>query len=296
MIAKVGSSGSSRLTRFAAATLVALVVTLLFQALFTKAFSARAQESENPLGSNPKVIAEGASQFRINCAFCHGLSAHGGARGPDLTRGVWNHGGSDADIFRTITQGVPGTLMPANDLATVETWEIIMYLRSLSGGSAKGISGDRKAGAKIFFGGGNCSGCHMVNGKGGRVGPDLSRVGAARSPDFLGRKLRDPNKTLAASLTDPNREWPLEYEAVTVVTTDNVTVAGVLRNEDSFSIQLMDLSEGLHSYWKRDLLKVTHQHRTVMPAFGEDILDDLQLRNLVAYLDSLRPRPEEAQQ
>jgi len=66
---------------------------------------------ENPVAGNTAAIQEGASLFRANCSPCHGLNAQGGGRGPDLTAGRWVHGSSDADIFRTITRGVPGTEM-----------------------------------------------------------------------------------------------------------------------------------------------------------------------------------------
>src|SRR5207302_9133428 len=56
----------------------------------------------------------GEFEFRANCAFCHGLGARGGGRGPDLTRTPKKHGDSDADIFNTIISGVPGTAMPPN--------------------------------------------------------------------------------------------------------------------------------------------------------------------------------------
>ena len=255
-----------------------------------------AKQVTNPLANNAEAIREGESQFRADCAFCHGLGARGGPRAPDLTRGVWVHGGSDGEIFDTIRGGVPGTLMPANDLSDGETWEIIAYLRSLNNGKAHAVHGDVKAGRDIFFGSGTCSTCHMVHGKGGRLGPDLSVVGAARSPEFIAQKLRNPNRSLAAAGTDIYREWPIEYEAVTVTTKNNQQVRGVLRNEDTYSIQLMDLSENLHSYLKKDLIKVEHEHRTVMPAFDEETLKAQQLRDLLAYLDTLRTRPGEGQE
>ncbi len=247
-----------------------------------------AQEITNPLAGNPKAIEEGASQFRADCALCHGLHGNGGSRGPDLTRGVWNHGGSDAEIFRTITEGVPGTLMPANILSDAETWEIIAYLRTLAPKVPEAALGNSKAGEKIFFGDGNCSLCHMVAGKGGRLGPDLSRVGAARSLKYLAEKLRNPNGSTAAGLMEPGKEWPLEYGTVTVVTRNGETIQGVVRNEDSYSIQLMDLSENLHSYMKKDLIEVKHLEKSAMPAYSEDMLDGAQLRDLVAFLSSLR--------
>jgi len=50
----------------------------------------------------------------------------------------------------------------------------------------------------------------------------------------------------------------------------------------------MDQAENLRLYLKNDLQKVTYEQKTLMPAFGDDILDDAQLRDLVAYLDGLR--------
>src|SRR5258708_33378116 len=46
---------------------------------------ARAQD-KNPLAQDPSAAKLGEFEFRANCAFCHGLGARGGGRGPDLTR------------------------------------------------------------------------------------------------------------------------------------------------------------------------------------------------------------------
>ena len=83
-----------------------------------------------PVTANPAQIREGASLFRANCSACHGLSAQGGGRGPDLTSRRWIHGSTDAAIFRTISQGVPGTEVPANNFEDSETRAIIAYLWS----------------------------------------------------------------------------------------------------------------------------------------------------------------------
>jgi mono/diheme cytochrome c family protein len=71
-------------------------------------------QNHNPFAGDPKAAKAGEFQFRINCAFCHGLGARGGGRGPDLTRSQKRHGNSDVDLFRTINQGIPGTAMPPN--------------------------------------------------------------------------------------------------------------------------------------------------------------------------------------
>ena len=67
--------------------------------------------------------------------------------------------------------------MPANGFEDSETWTIIAYLRTLTPGTQKTrvSQGDAGKGEKIFTTTGACSTCHMVKGRGGLLGPDLSR-------------------------------------------------------------------------------------------------------------------------
>ena len=90
----------------------------------------------NPFAGDPKVAKAGEFEFRINCAFCHGLGARGGGRGPDLTHAQKRHGSSDAEMFQNISNGIPGTAMPANGtngqgvgMTDEEIWQIITYLQ-----------------------------------------------------------------------------------------------------------------------------------------------------------------------
>jgi putative heme-binding domain-containing protein len=252
----------------------------------------RAQDKPqvNPVANNPAAIHEGESLFRGNCSPCHGLSAHGGGRGPDLTAGRWAHGGTDAAIFNTISHGVPGTEMPANGFEDSETWAIIAYLRSLTPSKSPVTSGDPARGEKLFQHGAGCATCHMVRGRGGLLGPDLSRVGAARSGHYLIEAIREPGKELSTGMLDPNNHYglPLVYDTVTVVTSSGDTIVGVAKNEDTFSLQLMDTHQQLRLLMKRDLKQVTHERRSLMPAYSEQMLKPADLDDLLAYLESLR--------
>src|SRR5689334_10130352 len=93
--------------------------------------------------------AAGERLFRLHCAECHGVDGEGGA-GPDLTRGMYRHGSTDAAIYRTISQGVPGTPMPANSLSDLQLWQIVRYVRALAGGTRVAVSGDRARGEELF--------------------------------------------------------------------------------------------------------------------------------------------------
>jgi putative heme-binding domain-containing protein len=244
----------------------------------------------NPVAGNAAAIREGASLFRSNCSPCHGPNAQGGGRGPDLTSGRWVHGSSDAEIFATITHGVPGTEMPANTFEDSETWAIIAYVRSLAPAKSAIISGDRVKGEKIFTQTAGCSTCHMVQGRGGLLGPDLSQVGGSRSAAYLVESIREPNKELSSAMLDPNNHYglPLVYDTVAVVTADGQKLVGVAKNEDTFSIQLLDTHQQLQFFLKKDLKEVTHERKSLMPAYSEQMLKPSDLEDLIAYLESLR--------
>jgi cytochrome c oxidase cbb3-type subunit 3 len=252
----------------------------------------RAQQADvkNPLADDPAAVREGSSLFRANCSPCHGLSARGGGRGPNLTSGFWIHGGSDAAIFRTIGQGVPGTEMPANQFEDSETWALIAYLRSVGVKPAGPIAGDRAKGEHLFWGKGACGQCHMVKGRGGRLGPELTRVGAARSVDYLTESIRTPDKELSLSTSDPNNHYgiPLDYDTVTAVTRDGLRIVGVAKNEDAFSLQLLGQDDQFHLFLKKDLREVLHERRSLMPAYTEQMLNHDELQDLLAFLSGLR--------
>jgi cytochrome c oxidase cbb3-type subunit 3 len=254
--------------------------------------AAEEKATANPLAGNAAAIAEGKSLFRANCSPCHGLSARGGARGPDLTSGRWTHGGSDAEIFRTISSGVPGTQMSANGFDDSETWAIVAYLRSLAPARTMKVAGDPAKGERIFAGVGGCATCHMVNGRGGLLGPDLSRVGAARSVEYLVESIREPDKELSDGMLDPNNHYgmPLVYDTVTVVLKDGDRVVGVAKNEDTFSVQVMDVKQELRLFEKKDVVEVRHERKSLMPAYTEKMIGNEELKDLVAYLAGLRGR------
>ncbi len=115
-----------------------------------------AQDS-NPFANDPQAAEAGKSHFRINCALCHGLGARGGARGPDLTRAQKRHGNSDAEIFRTIHDGVAGTDMPPAigsigvEMKDQEIWQVITYLRSVQVKTPPS-TGNPEHGKALFYG------------------------------------------------------------------------------------------------------------------------------------------------
>src|SRR5436305_1069537 len=97
-------------------TILAVVAAISTPARAQVTTPTRIEATSNPLAGDSKAVTRGAILFRQECVFCHGVSARGGMRGPDLTTGSWSHGGSDAELAATISSGVSGTAMPPNKL------------------------------------------------------------------------------------------------------------------------------------------------------------------------------------
>jgi putative heme-binding domain-containing protein len=256
--------------------------------------SASRADDHNPYAGDAKAAKAGEFEFRINCALCHGLGAHGGGRGPDLTRAQKKHAHSDAELFQVISNGIPGTVMPANGtngqgvgMTDEEIWQIIAYIRSQEVKAPARPMGDVAHGRALFYGDANCSLCHMVEGKGGRVGPELTAVGGSRTREAIIDSVRNPSRRLAWGLTESTKEFPQEYETVTVVTADGKQIKGVALNEDNFTVQLMDRSEQIHLLEKEKLRSFQKSRESMMPQYNPDILSDKDLNDLVAYLTSV---------
>jgi cytochrome c oxidase cbb3-type subunit III len=261
---------------------------------FLAGTSAKAQD-KNPLANDSKAARLGEFEFRANCAFCHGLGARGGGRGPDLTRAQKKHGNSDGDLFRTINEGVPGTAMPPNGatqqgvgMTEEEIWQVISYIRSVQVKTSAAQSGNAARGKELFAGSAACATCHMIEGKGGRLGPDLTATGTARSVDYIVDSIRNPSRRLAQGISEAMKEFSQEYETVTVTDERGQKFQGVVLNEDNFTLQMMDTREQLHLFEKDKLRSLDKSRESLMPRYDEKMLPEKDLQDIVAYLLSVK--------
>src|SRR5260370_2685968 len=108
----------------------------------------------------------------------------------------------------------------------------------------------------------------MVEGNGGRVGPELTSVGGSRTREAIIDSVRNPSRRLAWGLTESTKEFPQEYESITVLTADRKEIKGVTLNEDSFSVQIMDTDERIHLLHKNKLLSFQNTPPSAIPKFG----------------------------
>lgn len=254
---------------------------------------ARAQESEAPAASSasrppktPVDLEQGKSLFSQNCSSCHGVDASGGD-GPDL-RGVPASLG-DATVGNIIRRGLSGTAMPAfYNISEAGAANIVAYLRTLDTAPTGTASGDPQKGETVYNSSG-CSACHMIDGQGGSIGPELTRIGSMRGPTNLKQRLFDPagNLPRVGGGGMMGNSWT-EYAMYRAVEKDGHVVEGMRVGEDSFTIVLKDASGKFHGLSKPDLRSLEREpEKSFMPSF-KGTLSESELNDLVAYLTSLK--------
>jgi putative heme-binding domain-containing protein len=168
-----------------------------------------------------------------------------------------------------------------------EIWQIVTYIRSIEVKAPSASTGSAAHGKQLFYGDANCSLCHMVEGRGGRVGPELTSVGGSRTRDAIIDSVRHPSRRLAWGLTESTKEFPQEYETVTAVTSDGKEIKGVALNEDSFSVQMIDSSEQIFLLEKDKLRSFTKTRESFMPVYTPELLAAKDLDDIVAFLTSV---------
>jgi putative heme-binding domain-containing protein len=221
-------------------------------------------------------VEAGQRLYGPQCQVCHGANGDG-VPGIDLKLGRFRRSSSDEDLARVITSGVPGTGMPPFVLRPAELTSVIAFIRAgFDPASAAVRVGDAGRGRALFAGRAECASCHRVNGSGPRLAPDLSDIGAIRTLAALQRALLTPNESLL----------PI-HRPVQVVTRDGRTLRGRRLNEDTYSVQIIDEQENLHSLDKASLREINVATTASMPSYAERLTPD-ELADVIAYLVSLK--------
>jgi putative heme-binding domain-containing protein len=236
--------------------------------------------ARNPYQSDAD-LTRGKQLYLGQCAPCHGPEGDGG-KGANLARPVLPRAADDRSLFLVIARGIPGTEMPKGSaMIDHEIWQVAAYVRTLGRvAHDEPVTGDRARGEQLVRKKGNCLVCHTVGWEGGSMGPPLTDIGNRRSVTFLRKTLDDPASTV-----------PYNFVYLDLVTKARKHISGVRLSEDTYSIQLRDLSGNLHSYFKTELAETRpNPKRTPMPAY-RGAFSDSEMNDVIAYLLSLRGLP-----
>jgi cytochrome c oxidase cbb3-type subunit III len=222
-------------------------------------------------------IEHGRQMFVAHCAVCHGIEGSGG-RGPSLNHPSLRRVTDDKALFSLIQNGVEGSEMPgAWQLSEREVWQVAGYVRSVGRTTPVKLPGDAGNGGRLYESKGGCAACHVVRGRGGVLGPELTEIGALRSAAYL-----------REALVDPGKSAPEGYLVVGVTTQEGKKIWGVRVSEDTFTIQLRDSAGRFHSFRKAGLTQLKKDFNAeLMPSY-RDAFNASEMDDLVAYLASLR--------
>ena len=218
-----------------------------------------------------KTVDLGTSLFERNCVVCHGIGGTGG-RGPALNRARLALAPDDSALRALIRDGHPPD-MPGNQFFSEDDLQVIAgYVRSLGRTEVQEVRGDAAHGAEVFSKSG-CPACHIIAGKGSGVGPELTDLGDRRSARYVRQVILKPTANL-----------PEDFLMVKAVTMDGQTIRGIRVNEDTYTLQLKDVTGRFYSFRKTDLKEIVKlTGESPMPSF-EGILSPAELDDVVAFL------------
>ena len=251
----------------------------------------------HPAIGNREAIADGEKLYNETCTACHGKDGTGGELGPPVAAQNRRYlRRTDQEIFDAIQNGISGTQMPpyAGQFTDEQIWRVTAYIRGLRGTAVDTpAQGDVALGEALFWEKANCDSCHMVKGKGSILGPDLSNLGGTRKVQNIVDALTKENHKIRADggTHDVTILAMTTFQPVRVTTADGKVISGILKNEDSFSLQVLGREDlNLYRFKRRDV-KVFYDPQSIMPHDWDKRLTPAEFQNLLAYLTRLYVPP-----
>ena len=221
-------------------------------------------------------INYGMQVYGETCVACHGPDGDA-VEGVSLRTGQFRSAGSDQDLMRIISAGIPDTAMPPGDYTASELAGLVAYLRTMGDFDPSDVLlGDAASGEAIYRGKGDCASCHRIGREGSRLAPDLTDVGAVRSAG-----------SLAESLVDPTGAMLPRNRSIHAVGNDGTVYSGRRLNEDTYTVQLIDDNERLVSLVKDDLSEYTVIMTSPMPSYAETLTEQ-ERADVLAFLLTLK--------
>jgi PQQ-dependent dehydrogenase (methanol/ethanol family) len=216
-------------------------------------------------------LAAGRQRFETRCGGCHGADGMGGERAPAIGSVERERLGSEDAVRSLIHDGIPDAGMPGFNLTEPELSQIVAFVRSRVTPARESMPpGDPGTGQAFFFGAGGCAQCHMMNGRGGVTGPDLSDAGSELTLAEMEQSLLKP-----AARRKPG------YAVAAVRLRSGPAMRGFLRNESLYDLQLQGFDGRLYLLLRDEVTAIQREEASYMPALQAG---ETELRDLIAYL------------
>src|SRR5947209_1651902 len=225
---------------------------------------------------NPPDIQQTYSKL---CSGCHGDDGRGTQQGPGLSGNPSVRGRSAQSLRNVIRNGIPAAGMPAFDLPTDTLDALATMIVSLNAVAAKSnVPGDVAAGKQFFFGKGQCASCHLVQGEGSPIGPDLSDIGLELTVDEIREALLNPDARITPG-----------YGVVSVRLRSGRTLRGFARSRTSFDLAIQDLTGAFHPVSLDDVVSITDEKRSHMERVTASVDELSDVMAFLSRLTGVRP-------
>ena len=269
---------------------LSIFLSLFISALFFS-YSCNEDNSEQVDGreigiSDQPILEEGQRLFGLQCSRCHGIDGRGGTA-PSLQRPVLQHAPDDLALTTIIADGIPNTEMPGTWLLSEkDVQSVAAYVRSLGKIQNEHVKGIASRGELIYEMKGACKTCHIMDGQGVGLGPDLSKVGGRRSATYLRQKLLTPGFDKKDGDVINTADGFIKYLVCEIITGSGEMIIGMRMNEDAFSIQLKDAQNRIHSFKKGEIRSYNKVYMQSLMPDVQNLLSGEEIDDLIAYLIS----------
>jgi putative heme-binding domain-containing protein len=138
---------------------------------------------------------------------------------------------------------------------------------------------DIKEGELVFFDesrGVTCSKCHVLNGKGSKVGPDLTGIGAVQTPQYLIESVLKPSEIIVKG-----------FETMYLMTNDGMAYNGLLVSQDEDEVVLMVDEDGAmeeYVFYPDEIAQMQKQDVSIMPGNFQDMLTTKEFYGVILFL------------
>ena len=141
------------------------------------------------------------------------------------------------------------------------------------------IEVDPKEGEKIFFDETRdvtCSKCHVLNGKGSKVGPELTGIGAVQTPQYLIESVLKPSAVIVKG-----------FETMYLITNDGMAYNGLLVSQDEEEVVLMVDEDGKMEefvFYPDEIAQMQKQDVSIMPGNFSEMLTTKEFYGIISFL------------
>ncbi|MDP6560358.1 MAG: c-type cytochrome, partial [Candidatus Binatia bacterium] len=133
------------------------------------------------------------------------------------------------------------------------------------------MTGDPESGMELFFdpeSPAGCGKCHIIGGKGGTVGPELTKIAAVQTPQYILESVLEPSKVV-----------PKEFKPTLIITKKGQYLAGIVKGEDEKIIRLANSQGKFQEVLKAEIKERVPQDTSLMPENFAEILTVQDLHN-----------------